>query len=94
VVGAATVTVTSVNDPPISASATIVTNEDTVSARPRHGGGPRRRQCFAIVTQPTHGTAVVFNSQLIYTPDANYNGADSFTSARATAPKQWSARRR
>ncbi|WP_168210865.1 Ig-like domain-containing protein [Persicimonas caeni] len=31
------------------------------------------------VSTPSHGTATVSGSQVVYTPDANYNGTDSFT---------------
>lgn len=33
----------------------------------------------AINTQPTNGTAVVQNGQIVYTPQAGFTGADSFT---------------
>ncbi|WP_053422669.1 Ig-like domain-containing protein [Rheinheimera sp. KL1] len=34
---------------------------------------------YELVTQPAHGTAVVQGSQLIYTPELNYNGTDSIS---------------
>jgi VCBS repeat-containing protein len=34
---------------------------------------------FAIATPPAHGTAVLNGDVVTYSPDANYNGADSFT---------------
>jgi len=40
---------------------------------------------FAIVTQPVRGSASVVSNRLVYTPDANYNGADSFTFSASDA---------
>ncbi|GAA0655064.1 Ig-like domain-containing protein [Rheinheimera tangshanensis] len=34
---------------------------------------------YELVNQPAHGTAVVQGSQLIYTPELNYNGTDSIS---------------
>src|SRR5205823_1630080 len=34
---------------------------------------------YAVVTGPTHGTLTGSGSSRTYTPDANYNGTDSFT---------------
>jgi VCBS repeat-containing protein len=70
------------NDAPTATSATIVTNEDTVSAGvtpdvtdPDVGDS----HSFAILTQPTNGSAAVVGNQLVYTPAADFNGSDSFT---------------
>ncbi len=75
-------TVVDSNDAPTATSATIVTNEDTVSVGvtpdvtdPDSGDS----HSFAIVTQPTSGSAAVVANQLVYTPDANSNETDSFT---------------
>jgi VCBS repeat-containing protein len=74
--------VTPVNDRPTATSAVITTDEDTVSA----GVTPSvtdvdsgDTHTFSIVSQPANGTASVVSNQLVYTPNANYNGADSFT---------------
>lgn len=73
------VTVTPVNDPPISRGYSTSGQEDT----------PRSLQLSAIdsdgdaltyaVTAPAHGTLSGTAPGLIYTPDANYHGPDSFT---------------
>lgn len=34
---------------------------------------------YALVTPPEHGTVVLIAGQFVYTPDADYNGPDSFT---------------
>lgn len=77
------------NHPPRAASATLATNEDTPSAvvipvvidRDK-----KDRFTFAIVSQPAHGSAAVVGDGLVYTPNPNFNGADSFT-FRATDRK-------
>ena len=80
------VTVNSVNDAPTATSvSTIVTDEDTASV----GADPIVTDVdsalegdaftFGIVTQPANGTASVVGNQLVYTPDADFNGSDSFT---------------
>src|SRR5207247_8845121 len=38
------------------------------------------------VGTPAHGTAVIQSGNVLYTPDPNYNGGDSFTNALADAP--------
>jgi hypothetical protein len=82
VVGTASVTVVPVNDPPVVADLAIMTAEDTPSAPatptvidPDVGDS----YTLAIVTQPGRGLATVVGNQLVYTPDADFNGHDSFT---------------
>src|SRR5256885_4734658 len=86
VVGTASVTVLAVNDPPPVADLSIFATEDAASppvtpavTDPDIGD----THTFAIVTQPRRGLASVVGNQLVYTPDANFNGQDSF-SFRAT----------
>jgi hypothetical protein len=86
VVGTGSVTVLAVNDPPSVADLAIFTSEDAASAPvtpavtdPDIGD----THTFAVVTQPGRGLASVVGNQLVYTPDANFNGQDSF-SFRAT----------
>ena len=86
VVGTALVTVLAVNDPPSVADLSIFATEDAASAPvtpavtdPDVGD----THTFAIVTQPGRGLASVVGDQLVYTPDANFSGQDSF-SFRAT----------
>ena len=82
VVGAASVTVLAVNDPPVVADLSIFTSEDSASAPvtpavtdPDAGD----THTFTIVTQPGRGLATVVGNQLVYAPDANFSGQDSFT---------------
>src|SRR6266853_5259017 len=82
VVGTASVTVLAVNDPPSVADLAIFTSEDTASAPvtpavtdPDVGD----THSFTVVTQPGRGLASVVANQLVYTPDANFNGQDGFT---------------
>jgi uncharacterized protein RhaS with RHS repeats len=70
------------NRAPTATSATIVTDEDTESvpvtpsvSDPDVGD----THTFAIVTQPQNGTASVTNNQLVYMPEQDFNGNDSFT---------------
>src|SRR5439155_14050824 len=77
VVGTASVTVLAVNDPPSVADLSIFATEDAASAPvtpavsdPDIGD----THTFAIVTQPGRGLASVVGNQIVYTPDANFNG--------------------
>ena len=81
VTGNATVTVTSINDAPVSTSASISTNEGI-------SGGttptvvdidPGDTHTFTVTIQGTKGTASVVDNQLVYTPDNAAFGDDSFT---------------
>ena len=82
VVGAASVTVLAVNDPPVVADLSIFTSEDSASAPVTPGvtdPDTGDTHTFTIVTQPGRGLATVVGNQLVYAPDANFNGQDSFT---------------
>jgi|GEM_PF-2875461 len=78
-----TITVTPVNDAPVAQDATASTQEDmatsgTVSATDVDGD----TLTYSVVMQPTNGTLTAFDAatgDYTYTPNANYNGADSFT---------------
>ena len=77
----ATITVTSVNDAPVSSDLSATTVEDTpiavfLSATDADGDS----LTYVIDTPPTNGTlSAVVGDQVTYTPNADYNGADSFT---------------
>ncbi len=76
------VTVTPVNDAPVAVDDSAVTNEDTavqiaVLANDTDVDGDTLT--VASVTDPAHGTAVKSGSGVLYTPNAGYDGADSFT---------------
>ncbi len=78
--------VTSVNDVPVANNDAYTLNEDTILNLPAPGvlandcdidGDPLT---VALVTGPTHGTLTLnADGSFTYTPDADYNGADSFT---------------
>ncbi len=91
-IGTANVTVTPVNDAPTMTSAVIITAEDTQSAPvtptvadPDVGDS----YIFAIETQPGRGSATVAGNQLVYTPDADFSGQDSFTFRATDAGGLW-----
>ena len=77
------VTVTAVNDLPVARADSVTVNEDTVFSgtlagndTPSGDGG----NVWALATPASHGSAVVNpDGSFSYTPNANYNGPDSFT---------------
>ncbi len=84
-----TITVGPVNDPPLAINDSYSTNEDTtltvnaatgVLANDTDPDGPFPLTA-ELLTNPAHGTLVVFNANgsFTYVPNANYNGPDSFT---------------
>ena len=84
--GTVTVTVTGTNDAPTaSLTNSVTTNEDTTSSAVSIGAtdveGDTLTYSVKSTAQPAHGT-VSFNQTagtFTYTPNANYNGSDSFT---------------
>src|SRR5207253_2871777 len=75
-----TITVTAVNDAPVASDQAVTTDEDTtkaitLSATDIEGSA----LTYAVVSGPAHGTLSGSAPSLMYTPAANYNGADSFT---------------
>ena len=89
--GTVTITVTSVNDPPVATDDTATIAEDNVlngasvlaNDGDLHGGAPSENNTpltAQLGAGPAHG-GLVFNSDgtYTYTPDADYNGTDSFT---------------
>ena len=74
-------TVTAVNDAPTCTNGSATTNEDTAKAITLSCADVERRRPSAtsIVSGPTHGTLSGTGANRTYTPDANYNGSDSFT---------------
>jgi|GEM_PF-6576510 len=77
------ITVNAVNNPPDAMNDSASTNEDTsvnINVRANDTGGDCGSVTIVSVTQGAHGTVVINpDSTLRYTPDANFNGADSFT---------------
>jgi Tfp pilus tip-associated adhesin PilY1 len=76
----ASITVTPVNDPPVTGPVAATTAEDTAVAITLPGtdvdGNPL---AFTIVSAPGNGTLSGSGANQTYTPNANFNGADSFT---------------
>lgn len=83
VVGTASVTV--VNNPPTSVSATITTTQGTLitTVTTVVTDLDNDTHQFSIVSQPAHGLAKLSGNQLTYQADLVYSGADNFT-LRAT----------
>jgi large repetitive protein len=80
------ISVTAVNDAPVSVADSYETNEDTVFNVPAAGvlGNDTDADddglTASLVTGPTHGTLTLnANGSFSYTPAANYHGGDSFT---------------
>jgi hypothetical protein len=70
------ITVTSVNDAPTATPQSITLNEDTNTTITLSGTDAENNALtYTVVTGPTKG---IFDGT-IYTPNANFNGADSFT---------------
>ena len=90
---AATVTIhiAPVDDPPTAVSFSASVFEDTATPIALRGSDPDGDALsFAITGQPAHGALTGAPPAMIYTPDANYNGDDSF-SYTVTANGQTSA---
>jgi hypothetical protein len=73
------IAVTPVDDLPIAIPQSVSTSEDqsvaiTLTATDIDGGA----SSWSVVTQPAHGTLSGVAPNLIYTPNANFNGTDSF----------------
>lgn len=74
------ITVTSVNDPPVANPQAKTVAEDSSIAIVLTGADvDGDTLMFTVVTQPAHGTLSGIPPSLTYTPDLNYNGSDSFT---------------
>ena len=69
-----------VNDAPTASAQQVLTDEDTAKLITLSGSDVEGDALtFTVLTQPTNGTLSGTAPNLTYTPDANYNGADSFT---------------
>jgi hypothetical protein len=76
----AAVNVTAVNDAPVAEDQSVTTDEDTakeVTLRASDVEGDALG--YTIVSAPEHGTLSGTGANLTYTPEADYNGPDSFT---------------
>jgi VCBS repeat-containing protein len=75
-----TITIDAVNDAPVADDQNVSSDEDaaksiTLTASDVDGDG----LTFSVVDGPSHGVLSGTAPNLTYTPDANYNGTDSFT---------------
>ncbi|UYQ94638.1 Ig-like domain-containing protein [Chitinophaga horti] len=82
----ATITVTAVNDAPVAGNDTYTLTEDVPLSIAAPGllandtDADGDALTATIATNPVHGTVTVnSNGSFVYTPAANYNGADTFT---------------
>lgn len=78
--GTVTITVVPVNDAPIALSQTVMVQEDTAEPITLTSSDAEGNTItFTVLTQPAHGVLSGTAPNLIYTPNLNYNGTDSFT---------------
>ena len=76
----ATVTVTTLNARPVAIDQSLTTNEDTALNIVLSGSDADGHVLsFSDVGTPSHGSISGTAPNLIYTPDPNFNGSDSFT---------------
>jgi hypothetical protein len=86
-VATVSISVTAVNDAPTAVADSATTNEDTATAidvLANDSDVDGDALSVTAITAPSHGTSVLITSgadagKILYTPDANYNGTDSFT---------------
>ncbi|NOT60682.1 MAG: tandem-95 repeat protein, partial [Acidobacteria bacterium] len=67
------------NRAPVANSQTVTTNEDTPRAITLGASDPDGNPLRYIYTQPANGVLSGAAPHLLYTPNANFNGADNFT---------------
>ena len=68
-----------INAPPVATAASVSTNEDVAIPVTLAGVDPESTALsFEITTQPTKGVLSGSAPNIIYTPNINYNGSDSF----------------
>ena len=79
-VAAVGITVNAVNDTPVVDAQSVLTDEDVPLPITLTGNDiDSDPLTFIIVSEPLHGELTGLTPVFTYTPDANYNGADSFT---------------
>jgi hypothetical protein len=67
------------NPAPVANDMSVSTTEDSAVQFTLDASDPNNEPLTAILTNPTHGQVSVSGLDVTYTPDANYNGLDSFT---------------
>ena len=78
------VTVTSVNDPVSAVADASMTDEDTpveIDAAANDSAGPANEAQeleVSLDVPPSHGSVAIVDNVLVYTPEVNFNGSDSF----------------
>jgi methionine-rich copper-binding protein CopC len=80
-VATVSITVNPVNDTPTADPQSVSTNEDTPKAITLSGSDtetPSASLTFNVTVQPTHGVLTGTGANRTYTPNADYNGPDSF----------------
>ncbi|MEO7135247.1 MAG: Ig-like domain-containing protein, partial [Vicinamibacterales bacterium] len=79
-VATVSITVAPINDAPIASSQSVSTNEDTALQIALGAiDADSAPLALSVVAGPSHGTISGTTPNVIYTPTANYFGADSFT---------------
>ena len=76
-----TITITAVNDPPVAADDWVATDAGApLTIRPLANDSDVDGDAPSIASagMPAHGTVDIAGAQLIYTPDADFTGVDSF----------------
>ena len=69
-----------VNHPPVADAKALDVAEDTSGTVQLTGSDPDGDALtFQVTSNPAHGTISANGQSVVYTPEANYNGADSFT---------------
>ncbi len=69
-----------IDDAPVAQDSTANVDEDTSELIPMSVGDPNQNaMTYRISVKPTHGTAVIQGSSILYTPTANYFGTDSIS---------------
>lgn len=78
--GTVSITITAVNHVPVADSQSVTTSQDVaVSITLTGSDEDDDTLSFTVVTQPSHGVLSGTAPNLTYTPNAGYNGPDSFT---------------
>ena len=88
------ISITVVSDPPVASNDTAETAEDTPVTIPvlANDSDPAGDDIsLASVADPVHGTATIDGTNVVYTPDPDWNGTDVFT---YTLKDQWDVRTR
>lgn len=74
--------VNEVNIAPVAENSAVSLDEDnsiTIALKATDADLPANKLTYSVISNPTHGKLSGSDSNLIYQPDANFNGSDSFT---------------